>query len=346
MTNYLMLVLIFLTSFSFSTIFLNSLIKICNEKKLFDEPITERKIHKTPIPNIAGFAFFFTLIFQISLYGYYFKYENSIIKEFSAIIILFLIGICDDLIGLSSTKRFLLQILAGLIIVVFADFRILNLSIIGYSSISNFFSILVSLVFFIMITNAYNLIDGVNGLLGSLSILAFTCFSFFFYYTSNYFLLAFTISMIASLYSFLLFNFGNASIFMGSSGSYIIGALIYSMSVLYLNQKPIYFLPFPRFSLLFSIVSIPFYDTIRVFMLRIFENKSPFSADANHIHHRLLKLNLSHKSVVFVLILSNIFLIIFNILFIKSNDFFTFISSLLVLFCLNFILEYKIKLIK
>jgi UDP-GlcNAc:undecaprenyl-phosphate GlcNAc-1-phosphate transferase len=343
MSNNLMFILIFVGSFLFSFFFQKVLIKISIEKKIFDIPNFERKLHKTPIPNIGGIAFFFTTILYFLFFQNLFITHGSINFLFAGNLILFLLGLKDDLVGLSSSKRFYAQILSGLIIIVLGNFRIQNLSIVGFSTISYSVSIFVSLLFFVLITNAYNLIDGINGLLGTLTIFSTVCFSLFFYFNSDYFLFALTLLTIASVFSFLYFNFGNAKIFMGSSGSYVIGSLMYFNSVIFLNQTIFPYWKVSKFSILFSILAIPLYDTIRVFIVRVVQKKSPFSADTNHIHHRLLKLKLSHTSTVFVILLVNIFLICISLFLANFNDFLLLITVILILIFLNFILEYKIK---
>ena len=345
MSKIVVLCSIFLFSYLFSNQFLKILIKFSIAKGVFDNPNDVRKIHKTPIPNIAGVAYFFTILFCMLIFNNWLSNHQplGIGTLLAASLIIFLLGLKDDLVGLSSSKRFFGQFFSGLILILLGDIRIHDLSLIGYSAISFPLSLFISLLFFIMITNAYNLIDGINGLLGSLTIFSCLCFSLIFYVNSNYFLLALTISIIATTLSFLYFNFGNALIFMGSSGSYLIGVIMYFMSVTYLNQTSFQNLPIPRFSFLFSILAIPLYDTLRVFFLRIIKKKSPFTADANHIHHRLLKHKLSHVSVVFILLLVNMFLISFNILMTKCNDFLLLILTLLVLIFLNLILEKTIN---
>ncbi len=340
---YLFFCFAFLTAFVFSYFFIKILIRISIEKKVFDNPSVERKLHDNPTPNIAGVAFFFTIIFCMSIFGPKFPLPESVGQILAANIILFLLGLKDDLIGLSSTKRFYGQLFSGLILILIGDFRIQNLSIIGFTSISYSISIFISLLFFVMITNAYNLIDGLNGLLGSLTMFSCFCFFLFFYSNSNYYQSLLMISIIATILAFLFFNFGNASIFMGSSGSYVIGSLMYFNSIVFLNESMLFNFQNSKFSILFCILAIPIFDTVRIFILRIMQKKSPFSADANHIHHRLLKLLPSHSSVVCVIISFNILLIGLNFLFSSFNDLFVLILDILILLLSNFYLEFKIS---
>jgi UDP-GlcNAc:undecaprenyl-phosphate GlcNAc-1-phosphate transferase len=333
----------FLTAFVFSFFFIKILIRISIEKNVFDNPNVDRKLHIIPTPNIAGVAFFFSIIFCMSIFGQKFSFPESMGQILAANIILFLLGLKDDLIGLSSSKRFYGQLFSGLILIIFGDFRIQNLSIIGFTSISYPISIFISLLFFVMITNAYNLIDGLNGLLGSLTIFSCLCFLLFFYINSNYYLIALMISIIATILAFLFFNFGKASIFMGSSGSYVIGSLMYFNSITFLNQSIVSHLQNSKFSILFCILAIPIFDTVRVFILRIMQKKSPFSADANHIHHRLLMLLPSHSSVVCVIISFNILLVGVNFLFYNFNQLFVLVLDILILLLSNFYLEFRIS---
>jgi UDP-N-acetylmuramyl pentapeptide phosphotransferase/UDP-N-acetylglucosamine-1-phosphate transferase len=343
MSLYLTFLLIFFSSFLISILFFKALIKISIEKKIFDNPNVERKLHKTPIPNIGGVAFFFTIIFSMLIFGNFLSIPKIVNLLLAAGIILFLFGFKDDLVVLSSSKRFYGQILSGLIIIILGNFRIQNLSIIGFSTISYPLSVIISLLFFVFITNAYNLIDGVNGLLGSLAIFSSACFSIFFYLNSDFYLFALMLSVIATLLGFLYFNFGDASIFMGSCGSYLIGSVMYFNSISFLNPSFSPTFKASKFSFLFCILALPVYDTLRVFILRLLQNKSPFSADANHLHHRLLMLNLSHSSVVYILLIVNIILVSGNIFFYNQQDLFKLGFSILFLIFSNYILELFIK---
>lgn len=342
MVDFLFFCTIFSTAFFISYFFTKILIRISIEKKVFDDPNVDRKLHKDPTPNIAGVSFFFTVIFCMSIFGQKFSFPESVGQILAANIVLFLLGLKDDLIGLSSSKRFYGQFFSGLILIILGDFRIQSLSIIGVASISYPLSIFFSLLFFVMITNAYNLIDGLNGLLGSLTIFSCTCFLLLFNFDPNNYLYVLLITVIGTIFGFLIFNFGVASIFMGSSGSYVIGSLLYFNSITFLNQTVILNYPNSNFSILFCIIAIPLFDTVRVFVLRILQKKSPFCADANHIHHRLLKLFPSHSSVVFILISFNVVLLSLNVLFSSFNQLFVIILDVFLLLLANFYIEIRV----
>ena len=335
--------LVFFASFLFSFLFLKTLIKISIQKKIFDNPISERKLHNRPIPNVAGVALFFTTVLSALLFSNIFTSPENFTQLLAANIVLFLLGLKDDLVGLSSSKRFFGQLFSGLILIVLGDFRVQNLSLIGYYDISYNVSVFISLLFFVMITNAYNLIDGINGLLGSLTVFSCICFSLLFYSASSLYFFVLMISIIATTLSFLIYNFGTATIFMGSSGSYVIGSIMYINSVVILDQSIFPNLIVSKFSLLFCILAIPLYDTLRVFFLRILQKKSPFAADANHVHHMLLKILPSHSSVVIVIIAFNIFLLGVNCLLFPYEDLFVLLFDFLILILVNIYLGFRIS---
>jgi UDP-N-acetylmuramyl pentapeptide phosphotransferase/UDP-N-acetylglucosamine-1-phosphate transferase len=152
--------------------------------------------------------------------------------------------------------------------------------------------------------------------------------------------------MIGAILGFLIYNFGDASIFMGSSGSYIIGALMYFYSIYFINVSNPVSNVIPRFPFLFSFLAIPLFDTLRVFFLRTINRKSPFKADSNHIHHRLLKLNISHSNTVLVMVMANISLILLNASIKNILEIKILIIDFIVLIFFNVMLEFYITKIK
>jgi UDP-GlcNAc:undecaprenyl-phosphate GlcNAc-1-phosphate transferase len=338
--------LLFCISLLTSIILIKILIKISIVKKIFDSPNDIRKLHTIPTPNIGGIAIFFTILFSLLFFPNFFAHFERVNFLLASNVLLFLFGLHDDLVGLSPSKRFFAQLVAGMILIFFGDFRISNLSLIGLSSISYPLSIIISILFYVFITNAYNLIDGINGLLGSFAILSCLCFAIIFFNSTDVFLIAILISMIGAILGFLIYNFGDASIFMGSSGSYIIGALMYFYSIYFINVSNPVSNVIPRFPFLFSFLAIPLFDTLRVFFLRTINRKSPFKADSNHIHHRLLKLNISHSNTVLVMVMANISLILLNASIKNILEIKILIIDFIVLIFFNVMLEFYITKIK
>lgn len=337
------IVFTFISSLIISIYFFPVIIKVSQIKKLFDAPILNRKIHQKPIPNLGGVVIFFTVLFCFFIFS---KINDNHIDAFlSSFVVIFLFGLKDDLVALSSYKRVVAQIAAGLIVILIGDFRINDLSFIGLFDISYSLSVISSLIFFIFIINAYNLIDGINGLLGSLTVLS--TFTFFVVYLSSHesngLELILCVSMLGSILGFLFFNFGDAKVFMGSSGSYLVGLFMYLNTMIILEKNSLTIFSIPKYAFLFSVLSIPVYDTIRIFLLRIIWKKSPFVADANHIHHRLLKLNVSHSIIVIILLLTNIFLLGFNFVLKSQSNITIIIFDFSIMITLNFILEKFLK---
>lgn len=337
------LIFTFISSLVISLYFFPVIIKVSQMKKLFDAPILNRKIHPRPIPNIGGVVIFFTVLFCFLVFSK--KNENHINAFLASFVLIFLFGLKDDLVALSSYKRIVAQLVAGFIVILIGGFRIQDLSFIGLYDISYPLSVISSLIFFVFVINAYNLIDGINGLLGSLA--ALSTFAFFVVYISNHesnsFELILCVSMLASILGFLFYNFGDAKIFMGSSGSYTVGLFMYLNAMIILQKNSLLIFSIPKYAFLLSVLVIPVYDTIRIFLLRIIWKKSPFLADANHIHHRLLKLNISHSKIVMILLLTNIFLMCINFILKSQSNILIIIFDFAILITLNFILEKILK---
>jgi UDP-N-acetylmuramyl pentapeptide phosphotransferase/UDP-N-acetylglucosamine-1-phosphate transferase len=284
------------------------IIQIAKEKKLFDEP-DERKIHKAVIPTLGGLGIFsgFMLSFLLSVPSF-----NGIEIQYfiAAFFIIFLVGIKDDILIISASKKFIGQLIAALIIIKFGGIQLNNMyGFLGIYQIPEFAATILTLFTIVVITNSFNLIDGVDGLAGSLGLLSTIIFGSYFYYTGQYTFSILSFALTGSLISFLIYNFPPAKIFMGDTGSLLIGIVNSILVIKFINVAQ---LPDVKFHLSsspaigFAILVVPLFDTLRVFAIRIFAGRSPFSPDRNHIHHLLLDLGLSHKSTTLICITANI----------------------------------------
>ncbi len=287
-------------------------VKISKQKKLFDVP-DDRKVNKTVVPNLGGASLFIaiTITTLLALYKIPFPELRFIL---ASMIILLFIGIKDDIMILSARKKFIAQILSAAILIFVGDIRFTNLhGIFGFFEINYSASAIISLIAYVGIINAYNLIDGIDGLATMLSMLAAATFGTLFIIKGDmaYAILAF--ATIGSLASFFFYNvFGKKNkIFMGDTGSLLLGLLI-AIFVIHYNQLTLNGpleeqLLAPVLSM--AVVSIPLFDMVRVFGLRIMKGKSPFFPDMNHIHHKLLKLKMSHLRSTLTLVIINLFFI-------------------------------------
>lgn len=295
---------VFLTgaiSFIITYLAIPAIMRVAKEKKLYDLP-DARKLHTKPIASLGGvgifIGFFLATLLTIS------KGESQEFQFFFAsAIVIFFLGLKDDILILSARKKFLGQLAATAILVHLGNVRIDGMhGFFGLGHIPLPLSYLVSYITIIVVVNAYNLIDGVDGLAGSLGVLTMSIFGGYFLYAGLplYSLLAF--AMTGSLVAFLVFNYHPAKIFMGDSGSLLIGLLNAILVIKFINVADSPAVKFPigsAVALGFAILIVPLLDTLRVFSIRIAKGRSPFSPDRNHIHHLLLDRGLNHKYVTF-----------------------------------------------
>jgi UDP-N-acetylmuramyl pentapeptide phosphotransferase/UDP-N-acetylglucosamine-1-phosphate transferase len=234
--------------------------------------------------------------------------------------IVFFLGLKDDLIGLSPNKKFLGQLTAVFIVVAGAGLRIYSLDgIFGVYELPFYVSILFSFFVFLLLINAFNLIDGIDGLAGSVALFGSLIFGLFFLNMGqiNYAVSSFVLA--GALLGFLQFNFSAIKkIFMGDSGSMVLGFLMAGQAILFLNESgktPELFTNTPVIVL--AILSFPLLDTLRVFILRTLKGGSPFLPDNKHLHHILLRLGLSHKQSTAILLLQT--LLVFTLAYLTQN---------------------------
>lgn len=275
-----------------------SIIKVSKLKHLFDVP-DERKHHKEVIPTLGGMAIFAGMLFAVTFWT-----DQVQIVELQYIIasllILFFIGIKDDLVNLRASKKLIGQIIAGIILVHMAEIRLTTFyGMFGIRDLPLWFSYVFSVFTCVVITNAFNLIDGIDCLAGSLGIIGAFTFGLWYHFLgmSQYTILC--SALVGSLLAFLWFNKTPAKIFMGDTGSMLIGfimsllAMKFIESVRVLPREHAYkILSVPVFTC--TVLIVPLFDTLRVFTIRMSKGKSPFHPDRSHIHHILIDLGLSH----------------------------------------------------
>lgn len=287
------------------------IIEVAKEKNFFDEP-DERKVHKAVIPTLGGLGIFAGFIIA-TLIGVPPAAANVLQYFIAALMLIFFLGIKDDILILSATKKFIGQLVAAAIIIKFAGVQITDMhGFLGIHEIPHTASILLSLFTIVVITNSFNLIDGVDGLAGSLGLLTSSIFGVYFVATSQPMYAVMAFSLTGSLVGFLIYNFSPAKIFMGDTGSLLIGILnsVFVIKFITVASDPASALPFQSAPALgFAILMVPLFDTLRVVSLRIINRRSPFVPDRNHIHHFLLELGLTHKMISIVCVLTNVLFI-------------------------------------
>lgn len=344
----------FIIAFLLVMISVPPIIRIAHAKHLF-EPFEERKIHTKIVPPLGGVAIFigFTLSSIIATDGLSFDSLKYII---ASVIIMFFIGLKDDLLIISANKKLMVQIFAAVILITLGNVRFTNLhGMLGGHEIGYITSLILSIFTMVVIINAFNLIDGIDGLASGLAILAGTTFGIWFFLAGQIQFAILSFALVGSLSGFFLYNvFGNRNkLFMGDTGSLIIGLVVSTLVVKFNEFNIDKALPYavnaaPVVS--FAVIIIPLVDILRVMSIRIATKKSPFTPDNNHIHHRLLELVPNHFKVTLIIIASNIALIAFVYLLsdINVNLQFLLVFLLGVLFSLtpSVILKFKSSRIK
>ncbi len=324
-----------------------SLIKVARLKNLVDEPNEARKHHRRSVPTIGGIILFAGSIFayalwfpwdNISFFGSPYKFSEAV-KEFkfiiAALILIFFIGVKDDIIGVAPVKKLIGHFIVGFILVLMADIRIDSLhGIFGTYEIPYYVSVLLSVFTYIVVVNSFNLIDGSDGLAAGIGVITSCYLGVWFALTwqLDMSLLAFVVA--GALVAFLVFNFSPARIFMGDSGSLFIGAVTFAMAMKCIGTD-IAALPgwgerisAPVFTM--SVLAYPLIDTLRVFAIRISKGNSPFDADRNHLHHRLIDKGYTHAQTAVILYVVSASIPLVCILFKGVDPTVTFLSMLVV----------------
>ncbi|MBN8689124.1 MAG: undecaprenyl/decaprenyl-phosphate alpha-N-acetylglucosaminyl 1-phosphate transferase [Chitinophagales bacterium] len=287
-------------------------LEVAEKKKLFDIP-NERKVHTRLVASLGGVGIFggFILAALLSIQGHL-NYEFQYF--FAASLVIFFLGLKDDLIILSASKKFIGQIIAASILIHLGGIRLDSMhGVLGFEKLPEAFGLALSYLTIIVVINSFNLIDGVDGLAASLGILTMLVFGSYFFAIGYqaYALLAF--AMAGSLAAFMIFNHHPARIFMGDSGSLMIGLINAILVIKFINvaNDPLVAVPVPSaVAIGFAILIVPLLDTLRVFSIRILNGQSPFTPDRNHVHHLLLDRGMDHASVTLTCVTVNILFIV------------------------------------
>jgi UDP-GlcNAc:undecaprenyl-phosphate GlcNAc-1-phosphate transferase len=312
-------------SFLISFLLFPVIIKIFKQLKWFDVPGTH-KIHSEFVPSMGGvsilvgsfLAFLMSLPLQQWINMKYF---------FVSVALMFLIGLRDDVLALTPRQKLFSQFLPVFVLVFLENVMLRSLYgfFDGNSDFPMAASYAISLFTVIIITNAYNLIDGIDGLAGAIGFLAMFFFGVWFYMADLPYLSLIALCFAGALVAFLCFNWQPSSIFMGDTGALTVGLVLSFFAIRFINHN--YSLPanhIAKFQASIStaicVLIIPVFDTLRVIILRLRSMQSPFHADRNHLHHRLLSIGLSHSGAVMWISGINIFFVLLALLLRFQSD--------------------------
>jgi len=313
-SHFVTLIINFITAFVISYMSVKPIVEMTHSKGLADLP-NDRTSHDNPTATLGGIAIFSGFIFASLLFppfGTLMEMRYII----AGVLLMFFIGMKDDIFVIAPLSKLGAQIVAAIIIVDFADIRLTSLhGFLGITDVNYHFSLYLTIFVVIVIINAFNLIDGIDGLAAGIGVVCSVTFGIWFYLSGQFEFAFLTAALAGALVGFLWFNlFGKKNkIFMGDTGSLVLGFLIAVFAIQF-NQSNIgiegHYHIFASPAVSFSILIIPLFDTLRVFIIRIYHRQSPFKADKTHMHHKLLELGFSHAQSTAIIVFVNIIFIL------------------------------------
>ena len=338
MSILIQIIICFVMALSISLYAVPIIVRIDHSLKLFDKP-NERSSAFKPVPTLGGIAIFFSFTFvsALCITGYDMP---ELIYIIAATMLIFFVGLKDDLVDLSPRKKLLIEIIATCIIIFLAQIRFTNLhGLMGITEIGFVPSVIITAFVIIVIINAFNLTDGIDGLASSLGIMTSAILGSWFLISGHTGDAIISFSLTGAVGGFFYYNvYGKDNkIFMGDTGSLVLGFII-AILIIRFNEynidqtQPFAVQSVPVIS--FGIISYPLIDTIRVMIIRILNRRSPFRADRNHLHHRLLTLGFTHKKATFTILIINIafvglLLTLHQIGILRLTAYIVFVSSIL-----------------
>jgi UDP-N-acetylmuramyl pentapeptide phosphotransferase/UDP-N-acetylglucosamine-1-phosphate transferase len=303
---------IFIGSFLIIYLTIPKIIKVVEYKRLMDDP-NHRSSHASKTPTLGGVSFFYTLIIALFFISGR-DFHNEAIYLIPGLTILFIIGLKDDLVVLSPGAKLIAQTIAITFILVNDSFTIFSLNgFLNINEIPYFLYLAIAGFMMLVIINSYNLIDGIDGLASIVGIVIFIIYTTIFYLTKEYFFALLSICMNGVLLAFYGFNVSSdRKIFMGDTGSLIVGYIISILTLKFLALTPKAYEDLPMLLenaplIAIAILIVPLFDTARVFTIRVTNKRSPFSPDRNHVHHVLIDFwGLTHKQASLIIGLFNL----------------------------------------
>lgn len=330
MQTSLFLLFGFLFAVSLGMVIIPRILVISHKKRLYDVP-DARKVHTMPVPRLGGLSFFpvilMSMFLVIGFRLYFWDMDTSSLSFnmlyeylflFVGMTLLYLVGVCDDLVGAGYRYKFAVQIAAALLLVLSGNWFDSFGGLFGIYSVPVWVGVPFTVFIVVYITNAINLIDGIDGLASGLCCIALSVLSVIFFLRGQYVYALLAVCTLGILMPFWCYNvFGNANrghkLFMGDAGSltlgYVISFLIIHMSV---TNEVSPTLSNPYMVIAFSTVLVPLLDVIRVVLHRLREHKNPFLPDKNHFHHKLLRTGMRVRVVMVCIIAISAFFILLN----------------------------------
>ncbi len=334
------------TSFLLTFLMFPVFIKFFKRRNFLDDP-GGRKIHTVQTPAMGGFPIFVGFAISILIWAP-FEVLRDIKYVVSAISIMFVIGFRDDLINLRAYQKLIGQIAAAMIIIAVCDIRFTSLyNLFGITEVPIAVSYLLSLFTVIVITNAYNLIDGIDGLSGSVGIISTLFFGIYFYLNEQIGFALIALSLCGALLAFLNYNWAPSKIFMGDTGSLFIGFFLSILAIRFIDfnhtNAGSEFAFGGSIGTAVAVLILPLADTFRVFVKRVLRGKSPMHPDRTHVHHILLRLGCNHAQATGILVTVNIIFVLLALVLKDFSDAVVIPSILVTVIALGTILDLIFK---
>jgi len=311
-TGWPTIILAFVSALAITWYYIPKVIKVVYKKHLSDRP-GNHKIHKKDTPTLGGIGIFagFIFGFLIGVNGY----MHSVSYFTAAAMILFFIGLKDDLINMDPWKKLGAEIATALIVAIFTELHFTSFhGFLGIGEVPAWASLLSTVFIIVLVINAVNLIDGIDGLAASVGIIASLFFGTWFFLSDDYGYTVMAAALLGSLIVFLFYNLSNGrmKIFMGDTGSIVIGFTLVVMAIRF-NELDAMGRSFRNLdstpSISIAVLIVPLFDTLRVIFLRFRNHQSVFTADNRHVHHMMLQLGHSHRQATLYISIFNIFII-------------------------------------
>lgn len=299
-TEFLLLLGACITAFVFTFASTPLVKRLAFKWKAVDVPRDGRRMHKRPIPRLGGLAIIFGFMLAVICFG---VMTREIMAILAGAFIIAVMGIVDDIKALDAKTKFVIQILAAMIVVIFGDMKIgvfTNPNVFSeaaYLILPEWVSVVLTILWIVFITNAVNFIDGLDGLAAGVSAIMSVSLVFIAVQLGEYYVAVVGVALMGACFGFLPYNFNPAKIFMGDTGSTFLGFILASLSVLGVFKSYAVI----SFAVPLLILGLPLFDATFAMIRRILKGQSPMTADRGHLHHRLIDMGFSQKQSVFIL---------------------------------------------
>ena len=318
-TAYLNIFYSFISALLICYIAIPKLIYFALKLKLLDTA-GDRSSHKVSTPFFGGIAIFTGVICSLLFWSDNFENIQFILVS---ILIVFIVGLIDDLRAISAFKKLIGQILATLVLIFLGDLQIDSMhGVLGVHDLPIWASVSFTIFVVIVIINGFNLIDGIDGLAGGLGLISSLSFGVIALIIGQVDIALIAFSLSGALVGFLKFNIFPARIFMGDTGSLVVGMILSVLAINCIKYGLVnenYSLPQIGPLLAISLLAVPLFDSLRVFIVRAINGNGTLTAARDHVHHAFIDLGVGHKYTSLILFSVSAIIIVLTYLLIKLN---------------------------